>query len=277
MERIGVRGVDGRLCRHRAAKTHGALDSVEGAHLHAERAAIAQARIHKSLTTRARLRTAQPLIEADARAPDGGDALLAAGALVGIDRHWSIGLLQLNARRTEDDGRGPLVVDGRAGRRHGAFQTVRIREPDVLDAEAVQHFLNDDGAAALAHERDARTRVGLTARHGRGGIVQDSEGDVVAVVHCIRDTGHSAGEERGVAHESHLLLVRLGHRETLSHSNARAHAQAGVHGIERLGVAERVAADVPAQHGLATAERLLHGIEAAAVRAARAQHRRPHG
>lgn len=32
-------------------------------------------------------------------------------------------------------------------RRHGAFQTVRIREPDVLDAEAVQHFLNDDGAA----------------------------------------------------------------------------------------------------------------------------------
>ena len=141
----------------------------------------------------------------------------------------------------------------------------------------MQHFLNDDGAAALAHERDTGARVGLTARHGRGGVVQNGEGDVVAVVHRIRNAGHSAGEERGVAHESHLLLVRLGHRETLSHSNARAHAQAGVHGIERLGVAERVAADVPAQHGLATAERLLHGIEAAAVRAARAQHRRPHG
>ena len=141
----------------------------------------------------------------------------------------------------------------------------------------MQHFLNDDGAAPLAHERDTGAGMRLATRHGRGGIVQDSEGDVVAVVHCIRDTGHSAGEERGVAHESHLLLARLGHGKALGHGDARAHAQAGVHRIERLGVAKRVAADVPAQHSLTAAKRLLHGIEAAAVRAARAQHRRPHG
>ena len=154
---------------------------------------------------------------------------------------------------------------------------MRIREPDVLDAEAVQHFLNHNGTPPLAHERDARAGVRLAAGHGRGGVVQNGEGDVVAVVHGIGDAGHGAGEERGVAHEGHLLLVRLGHREALSHGDARAHAQAGVHGIKWLGVAERVAADIAAQHRLASAERLLHGIEAAAVRAARAQHRRPHG
>ena len=76
----------------------------------------------------------------------------------------------------------------------------------------------------------------------------------------------AAGEERGVAHERQRLLVRLGHGEALRHRDARAHAQAGVHRIERLGVAKRVAADVPAQHSLTAAKRLLHGIEAAAVR-----------
>lgn len=189
MERLGIRSVSGRLHRDRAAEAYRAFDSAEGAHLHAQGAAVAQAAVHESLAAFARDRAATRFVEADARAADGRDALLTARARLGVNAYRLRGLLQLNAWCTENDRRGTLEIDGRPGRGHGHLQAVRVREPDVLHTQPVQNLLDHDGAALLAHQRDARARMRLRARHGRSGVVQDGEGNVVAVVHGVRNAG----------------------------------------------------------------------------------------
>ena len=102
----------------------------------------------------------------------------------------------------------------------------------------------------------------------------------MVVVHGIRNACQSAGEERGVADEGDVLLGRVGGREALRHGDSRAHAKAGVDGVERVGVAQRVASYVAAEDGVVARhadlrQGALHGIEAAAVRASRAEHGMP--
>lgn len=58
---------------------------MERAHLHAQAAPVAQASVDERLTPAAARRTARTRIEADARAPYLGDALLAARADRSID------------------------------------------------------------------------------------------------------------------------------------------------------------------------------------------------
>ena len=147
---------------------------------------------------------------------------------------------------------------------------------DALEADGLKHALDGNRLAARAHQRDARARMRLASRHGGGGVVEHAQGEVVPVVDRIHDTGQAAGEERGVAHERERFTVGLRHGETLRHGDAGAHAQARVHRIERLRVAQCVASDIAAVHRRRLAQRALHRVEAAAMRAARAEHRRAH-
>ena len=148
---------------------------------------------------------------------------------------------------------------------------------DTFHAKRLKHALDGDGLALRAHQRHARARMRLAARHGRGSVVKHAQREVVAVVHRVGHTGHAAGEERGVADERQRLLAGVGHRKALRHGHAGTHAQARVHRVKRHGVAQRVAPDVAAVHSRRFAERALHRVEAAAMGAARAQHRRAHG
>ena len=43
---------------------------------------------------------------------------------------------------------------------------------DALEADRLQHAFDGNRLATLAHQRDARARVRLAARHGSGGVVQ---------------------------------------------------------------------------------------------------------
>ena len=63
----------------------------------------------------------------------------------------------------------------------------------------------------------------------------------------------------------------------MRHRDAGAHAKTRVDGVERRRIAQRVAADVAAQHGIAPRKGALHRVEALPVRAPRAQHGRTGG
>ena len=65
--------------------------------------------------------------------------------------------------------------------------------------------------------------------------------------------------------------------DTLGYVDAGPHAEAGVAHVEGLGVAERVAADVPAEDRLLAGHGALDGIEARTMRAAGTEHGRTHG
>ena len=81
--------------------------------------------------------------------------------------------------------------------------------------------------------------------------------------------GHPRSEERGNRPRTRspslsgsIIL------EALRHRDARAHVEASIDRIERCSIAKRVAADIAAHYRFAPAtERLLHGIERAAMRA----------
>ena len=245
--------------------------------MNAQAAAVAEAGIDERLATLLAARAARVGVEADAGTADLGDALLAARARFGIHDGGRVRLHQLDARRLEQDGAGAFVVERLAHGRHRRIEVERVRMHDAIEADGLQHARDGDGLALRPHERDAGAGMRLRAGHGRGGVVQHAHGDVVAVVHGVHQARQPAGEERGVAHERQRLLVRLGHGEALRHRDARAHAQAGVHGVQRHRVAQRVAADVAAQHGGRLPQRALHRVEAAAMGAARAKHGRAHG
>ncbi len=147
---------------------------------------------------------------------------------------------------------------------------------DALEADGLKHALDGNRLATRTHQRDARAGMRLASRHGGSGVVEHAQGEIVAVVDRVHDTGQAAGEERGVTHERERFAVGLRNGETLRHGDAGAHAQACVHCVERLSIPQRVAADVTAIHRGGLPQRTLHRIEAAAMRAARAQHRRTH-
>ena len=117
----------------------------------------------------------------------------------------------------------------------------------------------------------------LVAGHGSGGVVQHHQREVCLVVEGVHHARDATCEEGGVAHEGEARGVGLDAEDALRDVDARAHAQARVHHVERGGVSQRIAADVAAVDGLALAHGLLHGVEAGTMRAASAQHGRTDG
>ena len=148
---------------------------------------------------------------------------------------------------------------------------------DMVETVCVEHALDGKRRVLRPHERLTSTRMRLRARHGRRRIIEHHDRDIMPVVRRIGQACHTTSEEGGIAHISDGLLAGVDSREPLRHRNASAHAQAGIDHLERLGVAERIAADVAAHDSRRFAERLLDGVEAAPVRATRAQHGRTHG
>ena len=115
------------------------------------------------------------------------------------------------------------------------------------------------------------------AGHGGGGVVEDDERHFRLVVEGVDGARDSRREEGRVADEGEAGGVRLDVADALGDADARAHAEAGVAHVERRGVAERVAADVAAVDGLASAHGRLHRVEGGAVRAAGAEDGRTDG
>ncbi len=218
------------------------------------------------------------LVPGKRRAPDLQHAFAAARAGALVEANRLAGLDEFHAGAFEDDRGRAIELDGLAGSGTRPVQMQRVGVRDNGDAQRTQNSLDADGLRLRPHQRDACSRVRLRTGHGGGGVVQHAHRDVVLVVHRVGDARHATGEEGGIAHEGECLLARLDHRKALGNRDARAHAQAGVHRIKRLGVAQRVAADVAAEDAVAgLAQGGFHRIERAAMRAARAQHRRARG
>ena len=153
----------------------------------------------------------------------------------------------------------------------------RIDRLDHLEADGAQHPLDGDLLDHLAHHGAAGAGMRLMAGHGGGGVVEDAHGEVGLVVEGVHHTRDAAREERGVAHEGEARRIGLGAVDALRDGDAGAHAEARVDHVERARVAQRVAADIAAEDGLAASHGLLDGVEARAVRASRAEHGRTHG
>ena len=118
----------------------------------------------------------------------------------------------------------------------------------------------------------------LVSRHRGGAVVKDDYRDVRSLIDGVDYSRNAGVEECGVADEGETLCSGLREREPLRDGDARSHAEAGIHHIERRGVAERITADVAAVNGLfAVLCRHLRLVERGAVRAAGAEHRRAHG
>ena len=150
-----------------------------------------------------------------------------------------------------------------------------VGELDAFHAKRLEDAFDRKRRAFRPHERVARTRMRLPARHGRGGIVEHAHRDVVLVVYGIGNARDAAREKRRIAHESKLFRRRVGNAEALRHRDARAHTQTGIHSIERLGIAQGVTADI-ARKDTANAhflERLLACVKRTTMGAACAQHR----
>ena len=116
----------------------------------------------------------------------------------------------------------------------------------------------------------------LVAGHGGGGVIEHDEREFRLVVNGVDDAGQGGGKERGIADEGKAGAVRFEMADALGDAETRAHAQAGIHHVQRHGVAQRVAADIPAEDGFAAFHGLLDGIEGGAVRTAGTQHGRTH-
>ena len=122
----------------------------------------------------------------------------------------------------------------------------------------------------------ARGGVLLVARHTRDGVVQDDDGRIGSVVGDVDQTRHARVHEGGVADDGHGALLGLGATDLVEAVDARhrrAHAQHRVNGVEGLGHAQGVAADVTDDGGLV----LGQGVEQASVRTARAHDGRTDG
>ena len=126
------------------------------------------------------------------------------------------------------------------------------------------------GGCVVSH-----ARMGLVPGHGGGGIVQHHQDHLRLVVHGVDHAENARGEEGRVANKREMYRVRLRPVEALGHGHIGAHAQAGVHHVQRHGVAQGVAADVAAEDRLLPPAGLLDRVERGAVGTAGAQHRRP--
>ncbi len=148
----------------------------------------------------------------------------------------------------------------------------------MTHAAAAEDRLDIEGGSVVAERALAGAGVRLVSRHRGGAVVKDDHRDVRSLIDGVDYSRNAGVEKGGVADESETLGAGLREREPLRDGDARSHAEAGIHHIERRGVAERVAADIAAVNGLfAVLCRHLRLVERGAVRAAGAEHRRAHG
>ncbi len=192
-----------------------------------------------------------------------------------LTRNRSLGFNEIHARRAEDNRRRALERNRLRDRIDTLIKMMGVGELDAFHAQRLEDAFDRKRRAFRPHERVARARMRLPARHGRGGIVEHAHRDVVLVVYGIGNARDAAREKRRIAHESKLFRRRVGNAEALRHRDARAHTQTGIHGIERLGIAQGVTADI-ARKDTANAhflERLLACVKRTTMGAACAQHR----
>ena len=150
----------------------------------------------------------------------------------------------------------------------------RIHGDHLCDTDAAQDIFNADFFNHFAHHGAAGTWMRLMAGHRGGGIVQHHQSEFRLVVDGIHDTGQGRGEECGIPDKRKAGTVRLQMADALGDTEAGAHAQAGIHHVQRNGIAERVTADIPAEDGFPALHGLFDGIEGGPVRTAGAEHRR---
>ena len=98
-----------------------------------------------------------------------------------------------------------------------------VGELDAFHAKCLEDAFDRKRRAFRPHERVARARMRLPARHGRGGIIEHAHRDVVLVVYGIGNARDAAREKRRIAHESKLFRRRVGNAEALRHRDTRAH------------------------------------------------------
>ena len=121
----------------------------------------------------------------------------------------------------------------------------------------------------------ARTRVFLLARHGGDAVVENNNHmtGVGAIVARFHEAGNAAVDKRGVANHGDDLLglfPREHVTEANAHTDGGTHVNHVVHGANGREGRQRVAADVARDDAV----EFLEDCEGAAVRAARAEHRR---
>ena len=120
-----------------------------------------------------------------------------------------------------------------------------------------------------------RRRARLVAGHRRDPVVEHDDDHVVAGLRRVEQGRHAGVEEGGIADEGQGLLAQHAARRR-GHGDRRAHGEQRVGGLQRRAVAQRVAADV-VEVDPVVAEDRAGGQVGPAVRAARAERRRPRG
>ena len=187
--------------------------------------------VYHCLTAAPALRAMGVWVEPDGRATDLGDALLATSALSSAHLRRDVKGLRPDAGALEDDGRGTFEVQGLGHQFFGRFWLQGVHLNDRGDVRGPEHGLDAHRRILSAHERTSRARMRLHARHGRSGIIQHADGNVMIVVSRIHHAGDTGSEEGGIPHEGDGLLAWIHRRDALGHGNATAHTQARIHGI----------------------------------------------
>ena len=162
----------------------------------------------------------------------------------------------------------------------------RIHRADPGHTDALQYFMDVHRFHLLSHHGDAHAGMRLMAGHGGGRVVQDAKDHVRLIVHGVDGSCDAAGKEGGVADKGEVQGIRVRMVHALRHGDAGPHAKAGVHHVQRRGIAQCVAADVSVKDrlgepGIIGTEGLLHcrldRVEGSSVRTARTEHRRADG
>ena len=159
---------------------------------------------------------------------------------------------------------------------HCFFVAERVHGLHSLNSDTTKHLFHVHLCHDLTHHGMSRSGMWLVAGHGGRGIIQNDQGHIGLIIYGIDNSGDGRSKKCGISHKCKAGGIRLYPAEALRHIYACTHAKAGINHIERHGVSECVAADIPAEYGLLPLHGLLYGIEGGSVRTSRTEDRRPY-
>ena len=122
----------------------------------------------------------------------------------------------------------------------------------VLDAHLVHH---------LPHHGFSGAGVRLMSGHCCGGIVQHHQCHICLIVYRVDHAGNCRRKKCGIPHESKTSGIRFNFSNALRHVDTGTHTQTGIHHVQRHGIAQRIAANIPAEYALFAFHRFFYGKE----------------
>ena len=147
---------------------------------------------------------------------------------------------------------------------------------DRIDAERLDNRRDISDLGRHPLQGETGTGIFLMPGHAGNPVVHDHAHGIAAIVGYMQQAGHAGMEEGRIAdHRYHFRRIAksvANFLDPMPHTDAGAHANTGVFGVERHIAAKRIATDIAGDHQVFD---FAQFIEEAAVRATGAQQRWP--